>query len=173
MTLLGTLALRYTLRARVGSDAFTRSPSSSEHSNYNTNKFRPYSGLLMVAPVVKFSVLMSSITLIQQAYLVLLQPFLQQLLAALLQDRPAQLQRLKLVELTLVQQNPKVLQQWGGLTWLSWDALELTNGLCSAQNSLRGGKDGRKNDLRMVTVTCGITIKHTLGAEAATFAASE
>lgn len=171
MTLLGTLALRYTLRARVGSDAFTRSPSSSEHSNYNTNKYRSYSGLLMVEPLVKFSVLMSSITLIQ--HLVLLQPFLQQLLAALLQDRPAQLQRLKLVELTLVQQNTKVLQQWGGLTWLSWDALELTNGLCSAQNSLRGGKDGRKNDLRMVTVTCGITIKHTLGAEAATFAASE
>lgn len=37
MTLLGTLALRYTLRAKVGSDAFTRSPSSSEHSNYDTN----------------------------------------------------------------------------------------------------------------------------------------
>lgn len=36
MTLLGTFALRYTLRARVGSEAFTRSPSSSEHSSYNT-----------------------------------------------------------------------------------------------------------------------------------------
>ena len=35
MTLLGTLALRYTLRARVGSEAFTRSPSSSEHSSWN------------------------------------------------------------------------------------------------------------------------------------------
>lgn len=40
--------------------------------------------------------------LVRQAYLVLLQPFLQQLLATLLQYRPAQLQRLKLVELTLV-----------------------------------------------------------------------
>lgn len=148
MTLLGTLALRYTLRAKVGSDAFTRSPSSSEHSNYNTNTYRSYSGLLLVEPVETFRVLMSSIRLIQQAYLVLLQPFLQQLLAALLQDRPAQLQRLKLVELTLVQQNTKVLQQWGGLTWLSWDALELPNGLGSAQNSLRGGKDGKKTDFR-------------------------
>lgn len=64
MTLLGTLALRYTLRAKVGSVAFTRSPSSSEHSNYNTNKYRSYSGPLMVEPVVKFSVLMSSILLI-------------------------------------------------------------------------------------------------------------
>jgi len=37
MTLLGTLALRNTLRARVGSEAFTRSPSSSEHSSCNTH----------------------------------------------------------------------------------------------------------------------------------------
>ena len=43
MTLLGTLARRYTLRAKVGSDAFTRSPSSSEHSNYDTNRI-PYNG---------------------------------------------------------------------------------------------------------------------------------
>lgn len=33
MTLLGTFALRYTLRARVGSTDFTKSPSSSEHSS--------------------------------------------------------------------------------------------------------------------------------------------
>lgn len=65
MTLLGTLALRYTLRAKVGSDAFTRSPSSSEHSNYSTNKHRSYSGTLMVEPVVKLGVLVSSIMLIR------------------------------------------------------------------------------------------------------------
>ncbi len=79
------------------------------------------------------------VALILQSYLVLLQPFLQQLLAALLQDGPAQLQRLKLVELALVQQNTKVLQQRRGLTWLRRDTLKLTDGLRRPQDSLRGG----------------------------------
>ena len=44
--------------------------------------------------------------------LVLLQPLLQQLLPALGQDWPAELEGLVLVELALVQQDPEVLQQW-------------------------------------------------------------
>lgn len=69
-------------------------------------------------------------------YLVLFQPFLQQLLASLLQDGPAQLQGLELVELALVEQNTKVLQQRRGLTWLGWDTLKLTDGLCCPKDSL-------------------------------------
>ena len=38
LTLFGTLALRYTERARVGSAAFTKSPSSSLHSNCNVKR---------------------------------------------------------------------------------------------------------------------------------------
>lgn len=104
----------------------------------------------MVEDGVMFSVLMSMSSChvpIRQAYLVLLQPFLQQLLATLLQDGPAQLQRLKLVELTLVQQNAEVLQQWGGLARLSWDALKLTDCLRCTQNALRGGKRRQENSL--------------------------
>lgn len=75
-------------------------------------------------------------------YLVLLQPLLQKLLAALLQDRPAQFQRLKLVELALVQKNTKVLQERGGLTGLGRDTLELTDSFCCSQDALRGGREG-------------------------------
>ena len=82
-----------------------------------------------------------------QSYLVLLQPFLQQLLAALLQDRPAQFKRLKLVQLALVQKNTEVLQQWRGLTWLGRDTLELTDGLCRPQDSLREGKTVEKRGI--------------------------
>lgn len=70
-------------------------------------------------------------------YLVLLQPFLQKLFAALLKDGSAQLQRLKLVELALVQQDPEILQEWGCLAGLSRDALEPTDGVRSAQDTLR------------------------------------
>lgn len=56
----------------------------------------------------------------------------------MLQDGSAQLQRLKLVELALVQQNTKVLQQWRGLAWLGRDTLKLTDGLCRPQDTLRG-----------------------------------
>ena len=61
--------------------------------------------------------------------LLFLQPFFQQLLPTLHQDRSAQLQRLVLVELALVQQNAKVLQQGGRLTGLRRHLLELLNGL--------------------------------------------
>lgn len=69
-------------------------------------------------------------------HLVLLQPFLQQLLAPLLEDRPAELQRLKLIELALIQQDSKVLEQRGGLARLGRNALEATDGVWGAQNAL-------------------------------------
>lgn len=71
-------------------------------------------------------------------HLVLLQPFLQQLLAALLQDGPAQLQGFKLVELALIQKDTKVLQQRRGLTRLGGDTLKLADGLRRPQDTLRG-----------------------------------
>lgn len=70
-------------------------------------------------------------------YLVLLQPFLQKLFAALLEDGSAQLQRLKLVELALVQQDSEILQKWGCLAGLGRDALEPADGVRSAQDTLR------------------------------------
>lgn len=70
-------------------------------------------------------------------YLVFLQPFLQELFAALLQDGPAKLQRLKLVQLALVQQNPKVLQQGRSLTRLGRNTLEPTDGVWGAQDPLQ------------------------------------
>lgn len=74
-------------------------------------------------------------------HLVLLQPFLQQLLAALLEHRPAELQRLKLIELALVQQNAKVLEQRGGLSRLSWDALKATDCVRGSQDALERTED--------------------------------
>ena len=44
--------------------------------------------------------------------LVLLQPLLEELLAPLGQDWPAELKGLELVELALVEQDPKILKQW-------------------------------------------------------------
>lgn len=69
-------------------------------------------------------------------HLVLLQPFFQQLLAALLEDRPAELQRLKLIELALVQQDSKVLQERRGLARLGRNALETPDGVWGAQDPL-------------------------------------
>lgn len=76
-------------------------------------------------------------TATSSTYLVLLQPFLQKLFAALLKDGSAQLQRLKLVELALVQQDPEILQQRGCLAGLGRDALEPADGVRSAQDTLR------------------------------------
>lgn len=69
-------------------------------------------------------------------HLVLLQPLLQQLLAPLLQNGPAELQRLKLIELALIQQDSKVLEQRRGLARLGRNALEAPDGVWSAQNAL-------------------------------------
>lgn len=74
-------------------------------------------------------------------YLVFLQPLLQKLLSSLLEDGPAQLQGLKLVELALVQKDAKVLEQGGGLAWLGWDALEATDGVWGTQDTLRGERE--------------------------------
>ena len=68
--------------------------------------------------------------------LVFLQPFLQQLLASLLQDRTAQLKGFVFVELTLVQQDTKVLQERWGTAGLCWDLLEPLDGLRGTQNTL-------------------------------------
>ena len=69
--------------------------------------------------------------------LVFFQPLLQQLFAALLQHRAAQLQRLILVELALVQQNAKVLQQRRLGAWCWWQLLESLDDLRGAQDSLQ------------------------------------
>ena len=68
--------------------------------------------------------------------LVFLQPFLQQLLASLLQYRTAQLKGFIFVELTLVQQDTKVLQERWGTAGLCWDLLEPLDGLRGTQNAL-------------------------------------
>ena len=34
--------------------------------------------------------------------------------------RPAKLERLKLVQLPLVEEDAEVLQEWGGRVWLGW-----------------------------------------------------
>ncbi|TNN64714.1 hypothetical protein EYF80_025020 [Liparis tanakae] len=60
-------------------------------------------------------------------------PLLQELLSSLLEDRPAKLKGLKLVELALVQQDAEVLQQRGGLAWLSRNTLEATDVASSKQ----------------------------------------
>lgn len=75
-------------------------------------------------------------------YLILLQPLLQQLLASLLQHGPAQLQRLKLVELALVQQDPEVLEQRRGLARLRRNTLEAPDGVWSAQDPLETAEGG-------------------------------
>lgn len=75
-----------------------------------------------------------------ETYLVFFQPLLQELLSSLLEDRPAKLKGLKLVELALVQQDAKVLQQRGGLARLSRNTLEAADGVWGSQDTLRRGK---------------------------------
>ena len=72
-------------------------------------------------------------------YLVFLEPLFKQLFAALLQHRSAQLQGLKLVELALIQQDAKVLEQGRGLALLGRDTLEAPDGVGGAQDALQGG----------------------------------
>ena len=69
--------------------------------------------------------------------LVFFQPLLQQLFAALLQHRAAQLQWLILVELALVQQDAKVLQQRRRGARSGRHLLESLDGLRGAQDSLQ------------------------------------
>ena len=69
------------------------------------------------------------------SHLLLFQPFLQQLLASLLQYRSTQLQGLILVELAFVQQDAKVLQE-GRRSCCGWNLLETLDGLRCAQDSL-------------------------------------
>ena len=69
--------------------------------------------------------------------LVFFQPLLRQLFAALLQHRAAQLHRLVLVELALVQQDAKVLQQRRRGARSGRHLLESLNGLRGAQDSLQ------------------------------------
>ena len=97
---------------------------------------------------------------------VLSEPFLEQLLAALLQDGSAQLERLVLVQLALVEQYVEILQERRCLARLCGTLLELLDRLRRAQNALnsksveicqRAGKDRGR----------------TCGALAATLAASE
>ena len=69
--------------------------------------------------------------------LVCSQPLLHQLFAALPQHRAAQRQRLVLVELALVQQDAKVLQQRRLGAWCWWQLLESLDDLRGAQDSLQ------------------------------------
>jgi len=69
--------------------------------------------------------------------LVFFQPLLPQLFAALLQHRAAQLHRLVLVELALVQQDAKVLQQRRRGARSGRHLLESLNRLRGAQDSLQ------------------------------------
>jgi len=66
--------------------------------------------------------------------LVFFQPFLDQLLSSLLQNGSAQLEGFELVQLTLIEQDAKVLEEWGRLTGLGGYLLELAD-------RLRGPKD--------------------------------
>ena len=80
---------------------------------------------------------------ILESYLVFLEPLLEELLAALLEHRAAQLQGLVLVELALVQQDPKVLEQGRRLARLSGHLLEPLDGLRCPQNALWSKQDGQ------------------------------
>ena len=70
--------------------------------------------------------------------LVLLEPLLQQVLLALDEDGPDELEGLVLVHLTLLKQDTKILEEGRGLAWSQGDLLEHLNGLGSAENSLWG-----------------------------------
>lgn len=82
-------------------------------------------------------------------HLVLFQPFFQQLLATLLKNRPAKLQRLKLVELALIQQDPEVLEQRRGLARLGRNALETADGVGGAQDTLDDTQTQEANESRV------------------------
>ena len=56
--------------------------------------------------------------------------------AALLKDGPAQFERLVLVELALVEEDAKVLQQWGRLTGRGRHLLKLGDRLGRSKNPL-------------------------------------
>ena len=81
-------------------------------------------------------------------HLVLFEPLLQQLLASLLQHGPAQLQGLKLVELALVQQDAKVLEEGGRLARLGRNTLEPPDGVRCAEDTLVGRGMGRERESR-------------------------
>ena len=74
----------------------------------------------------------------EHAYLVFLEPLLDELFLPLCKHGPAQLQGLILVELTALQENAKVLQQWRGLPGRGGHLLEFLDGLRRTQNTLQG-----------------------------------
>ena len=69
--------------------------------------------------------------------LVLFQPFFQKLFAALLKHWSTQFQRLEFVQLALVQENAKVLEQRRRLARLGRNLLEFADRLRSSQNTFR------------------------------------
>lgn len=69
-------------------------------------------------------------------HLVLLEPFLQQLLPALSENGPSEFKGLVFVQLALFQQNAKVLQNRGKSTRLHWNLLELVDGRWCAKDTL-------------------------------------
>ena len=68
--------------------------------------------------------------------LVLFQPFLHQLLLSLSKDGTAELQSFVLVQLAALEQDAKVLEEWGGLTWLCRNLLEPQDSLRCTKNAL-------------------------------------
>ena len=69
--------------------------------------------------------------------LVLLQPFFQELFAALLKHWSTEFQGLEFVQLALVQEDSKVLEQRGSLARLGRNLLEFADRLRSSQNTFR------------------------------------
>ena len=92
-------------------------------------------------------------------HLVFLEPLLQQLLAALLQHWTTQLERLVLIELSLVQKNAEVRQQRWCLALLRRHLLEPLNCLRCSQYSLRH-MYSRPHQQQITTVSVMFTYIH-------------
>jgi hypothetical protein len=69
-------------------------------------------------------------------YLVLLQPFLQELLPTLLKDWARKFNRLEMIELPLLKEDTEVLQDGRQTTRRCWGCLERLDDLYGVQNSL-------------------------------------
>ena len=73
-----------------------------------------------------------------QYHFIFLEPLLQKLLPSLLKDWPRKLERFKVIQLALLQQNPKVLQDWRKPTRNSRSLFKRFDNCSGTQNSLDG-----------------------------------
>ena len=70
------------------------------------------------------------------SYLVLLQPFLEELLSSLLQDRTSKLNGFKMIEFTLLEEDAEVLKNGGQTARRGGSRLEGFNDLSGSEDTL-------------------------------------